>query len=70
MPHPVVCIGKLIALLERSLRRLLPPTRPGERTGGVLLVLLILAITGAAGFGLLRLFGRIHPALGCCLQVF
>ena len=70
MPHPVVYIGRLISLLERVLRRLLPATKCGERAGGTLLVILVLAATGGAGYGLLRLFAWIHPILGFALQVF
>ena len=70
MPHPVVYIGRLISLLERVLRRLFPATKGGEHAGGILLVILVLAATGSAGYGLLWLFARIHPILGFALQVF
>lgn len=43
-PHPVRAIGALIAGLEKGLRRLFPKSPAGELTGGVVLVLLTLAI--------------------------
>lgn len=70
MPHPVIWIGRLIALLERWLRRIFPATRAGERWGGAVLVVLVLSITGGLGFGLPALAARIHPLLAFCLQVF
>ena len=42
LPHPVVAIGKLIAALEKALRRLFPATPAGERwAGGVLWLLTV-----------------------------
>ena len=38
-PHPVVLMGRLIALLEPPLRRLFPKTPGGERCAGAALVL-------------------------------
>ena len=70
LPHPVVAIGKPIAGCEKLLRRLLPATKAGERLGGGLLVLLVLAVTGGAAGGLLCLAFRIHPWLGFALEVF
>ena len=69
LPHPVVAIGKLISGGERLLRRL-PATPRWERLGGALLVLLVLAVTGGVSLFALWLAGRIHWALGFCLQVF
>lgn len=43
-PHPVRAIGALIAVLEKGLRRLFPKSPAGELTGGVVLVVLTLAI--------------------------
>ncbi|MGN8896131.1 adenosylcobinamide-phosphate synthase CbiB [Flavonifractor sp. HCP28S3_F3] len=43
-PHPVRAIGALIAGLEKGLRRLFPKLPAGEMTGGVVLVVLTLAI--------------------------
>lgn len=70
LPHPVVHIGRLIAALEKTLRSILPATKGGERVGGAILVVLVLAVTGGLSFGLLSLAGCIHPALGFALQTF
>ena len=43
-PHPVRAMGALIAGLEKVLRRLFPKSHGGELAGGVVLVLLTLAI--------------------------
>ena len=43
-PHPVRAIGALIAGLEKGLRRLFPKSPAGELTGGMVLVVLTLAI--------------------------
>lgn len=51
-PHPVRGIGSLISGLEKSIRRWLPKNEAGERTGGILLVLLVLLVTGAVSGGL------------------
>ena len=69
MPHPVVAIGKWISLLERVLRRLFPKTPRGERTGGVVLAILVLLVTGSFSWALLLLCDTIHPALGFALAV-
>ena len=70
MPHPVVYIGKLIALLEKGLRRLLPATPGGERLGGWIMAILVLAVTGGVSWGLLALCHWVHPALSFALAVF
>lgn len=68
MPHPVVCMGKVISLLETFLRKNLPQTQKGEFWGGVMLAaalpLLTLAVSGTACI----LAAEVHPALGFALQ--
>ena len=67
MPHPVRWIGSLIALLEGRLRRAGDPPRR-QRWKGALLVLIVLAVTGGAAWGLLRLMYRLHPAAGIAAE--
>jgi adenosylcobinamide-phosphate synthase len=62
-PHPVRWLGRLIQVLERPLRRLLP-----ERLGGVFLLLLVAGIAGAVCWGLLALAERCHPWAGVALS--
>ena len=61
--HPVRLVGRLIAGLEKSLRRLLPKTPGGELAGGAALTVLVTGITAGAVFGALRLAGAISPVL-------
>ncbi len=56
-PHPVRCIGRLIAILEKILRPWLP-----ERLAGIMLLLVVTSTTGVATWLLLEAAGRIHEA--------
>lgn len=60
LPHPVVFIGRLIDRLEALLSAL----QRHRRFAGVLLVILTLAVCGAAAWGGLRLAAAVHPLLG------
>ena len=55
MPHPVVYIGKLIGFLEHVLRKVFPKTAKGERAAGIVMVILVLAVTGGLSCGILAL---------------
>jgi adenosylcobinamide-phosphate synthase len=66
LPHPVVGIGRLIALLERVLRRLVPH----ERAAGVLLLLLTVGITAGASAALLAVARAASPLLGTAVAAF
>ena len=68
IPHPVVFIGKLIALLERLFRRLLPKTTNGERIAGALVWLFTAAISTALPFGLLYACHSISPWLRTAVE--
>ena len=46
-PHPVAAIGKLISVLERSLRRAFPVSPKGERLAGGLLWLITVSVSAA-----------------------
>ena len=61
--HPVRTIGSFISRMESILRRLLPKTPKGELAGGAILCAAVLVCSGAVPWALLRLAGRIHPAL-------
>jgi adenosylcobinamide-phosphate synthase len=60
LPHPVVAIGRLIAGLEKVLRRLVT----NEHIGGVVLLLLTVCITAGVAWSLVRGASLIHPAAG------
>ena len=46
LPHPVVAIGKLISLSEKTLRWLFPATPQGERWAGGVLWLVVTCTAG------------------------
>ncbi len=62
-PHPVAAIGRLIAALERGLRRIFPATPGGEwAAGGVLWLLTVLTAAGVPALAL-WLCHRVSPWL-------
>ena len=67
-PHPIVAIGKLIAWLEKRLRRLFPGTKAGELAAGAVLWILTVGVSFLVPYGLLRLAGRVSPWLHLALQ--
>lgn len=69
MPHPVIFMGKAISRLEKWLRRRLPQTPKGERTGGIILAITLPVGTLLISGGLCWLFWWIHPLLGLALQI-
>jgi len=62
-PHIVLGYGKLIALLERALRRAFPKTKTGELIAGGVLVVILCAVGYLAGAAALRLAGLVSPWL-------
>lgn len=60
MPHPVVAIGHLISVLDRSLRR----DWLNERVAGVLLLLLVVTCTAGATWLLLQIAAALLPLAG------
>jgi adenosylcobinamide-phosphate synthase len=60
LPHPVVAIGRLITLLERTLRR----HWLDERLAGLLLLLLVVSSAAAVTWILLWFFSTLLPLLG------
>lgn len=67
--HPVRLVGKLIEILEKALRRCFPKTEKGEKAAGLLLALLVPALTGGAAWGVLYLAGRVNPWLAFALEI-
>lgn len=68
LPHPVRAIGGLITLLERPLRRVFPKSPGGELAGGVVLVVLTLAVPTALTAGALWACGRVSVWLAFALE--
>ncbi len=61
--HPVAAMGRLIACLERALRRLFPRTPRGERRAGAVLWLTTAAVSFAVPWAVLRLCAAASPWL-------
>ena len=68
LPHPVIFIGKLISLLEKWFRRLLPKTPRGEWVAGGLIWIFTTAISFLVPWGILRLCGLVSPWLVLAVQ--
>ena len=71
LPHPVVLIGKGIAVLERLLRARFPATPAGERAAGRVLVVCMLLLSAAVPAAILWLCFRISRWLYfavCCVM--
>jgi len=66
LPHPVVGIGRLIAFLERWLRRLVG----NERLGGAFLLLITVAVTYGSALLLMHWAYAIRPYVGLAVAVF
>ena len=68
IPHPVVCMGKLISWLEKAFRALFPKTRLGENLAGGCIWLVTVAVSFLIPWGLLKLTGTVSPWLRLLLQ--
>ena len=67
-PHPVIWIGKLISLLERLFRCLLPKTPGGERLAGALIWIVTAGVSFAVPLFLLRVCARFSPWLSLAVE--
>lgn len=68
--HPIRLIGKLIEVLEKGIRFLLPKTPKGELAGGGILTLLVMGISTLIPFGILWVLNRYVPVAGFVLGCF
>ena len=66
--HPIRLVGNLIAVSEKVLRRIFPKTKYGELAAGVLLVVIVIAITTAVPALLLYGAWRLNRGLGFALE--
>ena len=60
-PHPVVWMGRLIALLESRFRRIFPHSPKGEQCAGGLPWLILVTVSWGLPFGLLFLLRKLSP---------
>ncbi len=68
--HIVVGIGKVISWLEKGLRKFLPASPTGERTGGILLVFLVCVFSFSCSYMILLLSYHLSWILGFLLETF
>lgn len=68
--HPVILIGKLIAVLEKGIRRIFPKTQLGELAGGFLEVMFVCAFSGGIPLAVLMILYRHLPWAGLVLEIF
>lgn len=68
LPHPVILMGKLIALLEKRLRSLFPKTPRGENRAGAVLWLILSGLTFLITAALLMLCHRVSHWLGLAVE--
>lgn len=61
LPHPVVLIGKLISLSEKTLRKAFPKTERGELAAGTVMAILVPIISAGAAFGILFGLWKLSP---------
>lgn len=70
LPHPVVFIGKAIALLENALRRIFPATPRGKIAAGGILVILVCFLAFFSAFALLHILARADARLAFVAECF
>ena len=57
IPHPVVLIGKLISVLDKGLRKIFPKSVIGENLAGLVLWIIVCAVSFGVPWGILKLAG-------------
>ena len=67
-PHPVIAIGKLISVSERTVRRIFPKTAAAERIAGGVLWLVVVSICTALPVLLLWLCHMLSPYLRLAVE--
>lgn len=61
LPHPVVLIGKLISLSEKTLRKAFPKTDRGELAAGTVMAILVPIVSASVAFGILFGLWKLSP---------
>jgi adenosylcobinamide-phosphate synthase len=70
MPHPICLIGNMISKTEKVIRGVLPKTEKAELAGGILLVIIVVAVSTAVPFAILWAAGQIHILLRVAIEAF
>ena len=68
LPHPVVLIGKLISLLEKTFRKVFPKTSFGEKVAGTLLWIITAAVSFLLPLYILWICSMIAPWLKLAIE--
>ena len=61
LPHPVVLIGKLISLSEKTLRKCFPKTDRGAFFAGLVMAIFVPLVSAGVAFGILFGLYRLNP---------
>ena len=65
LPHPVRLMGWLAIRCERLTRAIIP----SEKLAGIITVIMVLAVIGLTGWGVIRLAGIFHPVAEAVVSV-
>ncbi len=68
IPHPIVIIGKIISLSEKSMRAILGSGKRRERIAGAFMVLIVIAIVSGGTYGIILLANMINTWLGLAVS--
>ena len=66
--HPVRLIGKLISSTEKLIRRCFPKTKAGERTGGIILAIIVMVLSTGIPLGVLVICYKTNVYLGLIIE--
>lgn len=67
--HPIVFIGRLIGVLEKGIRAVLPKTKTGELFGGFIIVVLTLVISGTIPTAILYFISKLSFPLAVVVNL-
>ncbi|HCT64775.1 MAG TPA: cobalamin biosynthesis protein CobD [Lachnospiraceae bacterium] len=68
LPHPVCAMGWFINYHDKLIRNIFPKTPKWEKTGGLILVLLVVSITAVVSIGILYIAGKIGKGFQFTVQ--
>jgi cobalamin biosynthesis protein CobD len=68
LPHPVCAMGWFINYNDKLIRNIFPKTPRWEKTGGLILVLLVILVTAAVSVGILYIAGKVGKGFQFAVQ--
>lgn len=66
--HPIRLIGKLITNTEKMVRSCFPKTKSGERMGGIVLAIIVMAVSTGIPLMIVVICYKIHVYLGVAIE--